>query len=454
MSAPRRRRKLPALGLTVGLVALVAAAQPPAEEAAAPVATPAVPESPPAGLYTGPASCAGPYCHTSTVPLDVFPVDQNEYFVWSRRDRHARAYETLFDPRSRAIAENLGLGDPAEAPACLACHVLAVPAERQRNELDPLDGVSCEACHGPASGWRDGHNAEDWTYERSVTAGMTDLADLRVRTRTCLGCHHGEPGRRVDHDLIAAGHPALQFELANFGLEMPAHWRSGPEERLREWAVGQAAALATSAAELGARARSSRWPDFSALSCYSCHHELAGEGVGSVARDAEAGSQFRARIGLPPWSPARWAALRVLVERHAPAELPALDRAVEELARRVSRLSTPPAEVAEAADELASLLAPVTRRLGSVAWRPEEARATALALAVRGDALATDVHTAEQAVQGLHSLAGYLLATRPGRARSGLVEALAALTETVERPEAFDRARFRTALAAFAEALR
>jgi hypothetical protein len=430
--------------LLTGLaVTLSPAAQPPA---AAPQTLAPAPER---GIYLGPGSCGGGTCHGSTVPRDLFDVAQNEYYVWLQEDRHARTYETLFDDRSRAIARNLGLGDAATAPACLACHALSVPAAVQRNEIDPLDGVSCEACHGPASGWRDGHTADDWTTARSVAAGMTDLADLGVQARTCLGCHLGEPGRQVDHDLIAAGHPALPFELRDFGLGMPAHWRTGAEEGLRVWAVGQAAALRTGAIELGRRARDGRWPDFSVMSCRACHHDLEEEKYLGGA-----GSPFSARIGLPPWSPARWAALRVLVERYSPEELPALDGAVSELARSVSRISTPPAEVAAAADELARRLSPVADRLAAVRWRPEEARAVAAALAARGETLDEDVDTAAQAIHAMYSLVRYLLAARPESARSGMVEALTALTETVERPEAYDPARFRAALAALGERMR
>jgi hypothetical protein len=451
----RRRRTTTALALGAAALSLVAVAQespgpmpPSPEQASAPA------EAPPAGLYIGPTGCGGSGgagCHGYEIPRDLYAVNQDEITRWSG-SRHQLAYETLSEERSRVIARNLGLGDPAEAPTCLACHMLSVPAAARRGEIDRLDGVSCEACHGPASGWRDGHTAEDWTYADSVAAGMIDLADLEVRTRNCLGCHLGEPGRRVDHDLIAAGHPALPFELRNFSAEIPEHWRTGPEERLREWAVGQPAALRTTAVELGRRARDGRWPDFSVMSCRACHHDLEEESYRS--EPGAAGSRWSARIGLPPWSPARWAVLRVLLERYAPEELPALDRSVGELAHRVSRISTPPAEVAAAADDLAGRLAPLVDRMEAVEWRPAEARAVALALAARGDALDDDVDTASQGISAMAALVSYHLATRPASARSGVVEALTALTRTVERPEAYDPARFRSALSALGERFR
>lgn len=403
------------------------------------------PEPPREGLYVGPASCAQDLCHGSTVPRRTFEVDQDEYYVWLHRDAHARAFEVLFEERSAAIVERAGLAVTApDAPACLACHTLRVPAALQNGGLEPTDGVSCEACHGPASGWRGGHTAEDWSHERSIAAGMTDLRDLSVRAGVCHDCHLGGPGRVVDHDLIAAGHPPLQFELDNFSQAMPPHWRRDPAEGVRAWAVGQAAGLAEGVAELGRRARGAYWPDFSALSCYSCHRTIDEEGPLGPG----AAGPYRSRPGLPPWSPARWTMLRVLVERYAPDRLEPLDAAVGALGRQVSRLSTPPAEVAASAEALASSLEPLAPRLAEVRWSPAEARQVALAVTGRRDSLArADVHTAEQAVQALYSLGGYLLDSGAAASGDGLRAALGRLAAAVEEPSAFDGERFRSALA-------
>ncbi|HUP41838.1 MAG TPA: multiheme c-type cytochrome, partial [Thermoanaerobaculia bacterium] len=394
------------------------------------------------------------------------------YYVWLHRDPHARAYEALFDERSAAMVASLAPAGERpraafETPACLACHSLAAPPRSQAGPagaaasfapIDPLDGVSCEACHGPASGWRGGHSAEDWPRERSLAAGLVDLEDPEVRARVCLGCHlgtgGGSPARLVDHDLIAAGHPPLLFELDNYGQTMPPHWRGGPGDGVRAWAVGQAVAFEVGLEELARRARQGPWPDFSFLSCYACHHELGDERFRT--RPAAAGDRpYRDRIGMPPWSPARWAVLRVLVERHAPAELAPLDAEVARLARQVSRLSTPPAEVAAGADALGRRLEPVVSRLGRVPWDAAETRAVLLAITGQRDELAAaDVHSAEQAALALYSLAGFLLAEEPGLAAGGTVESLAALSRELQEPREFDRERFRRALAEVEERLR
>ena len=80
--------------------------------------------------------------------------------------------------------------------------------------------------------------------------GLTPLGDLSVRTRTCAGCHIGAPPldglpvRNMNHDMIAAGHPQLHFEMGSFLANVPKHWRGrdeGPDFEARAWAVGQVA---------------------------------------------------------------------------------------------------------------------------------------------------------------------------------------------------------------------
>jgi len=415
---------------------------------------------PPAGLYVGPTSCAQDACHGATRPRTVYGVAQNELYVWLNQGPHAKAWEVLLDERSAAIARNLGLGGGAEeAPSCLSCHATAPPEELRAGAIEVADGVSCESCHGPASGWRSGHTAEDWSYEDSVAAGMTDLRSVATRARVCLGCHLGEPGRVVDHDLIAAGHPELRFELDNDSETMPPHWLpfadkppvarpSRPIHGARAWAVGQAVALQEGVTELARRARGeggARWPDFSWMSCDACHHDLAAERYRKGLP-----REFRARPGLPPWSPARWAVLRVLLERHAPDARAGLEADVETLARQVSRITTPPGEVAATAERIAGRLDGVAARLDAVEWDGDELRATLRDLtAVTADGrrlAAHDLASAEQVLQAVYSLAGALLAEEPELLGSGLVDAVSALADELEEAGAaggaWDREQF------------
>ncbi|HEX9668337.1 MAG TPA: multiheme c-type cytochrome [Thermoanaerobaculia bacterium] len=399
------------------------------------------------GLYVGPISCAGSLCHGSELPRRDYDVLQNEYFTWFHRDRHRRAFEALLDERSETIARHLRLGTPAaEARVCLDCHVLAPPPEVRTNLLELEDGISCEACHGPASGWLEGHRSASWSYEDAVRAGMTDLRRLEVRAGLCLSCHQGAPGRGVDHDLIAAGHPELVFELDNYTAQMPPHWLPFGERRdpppglrpshgARAWAVGQVVSFGEGLAQLARRARSERWPEFSELRCAGCHHSLAGERWRRAS--------YPDRPGLPRWSPARWAVLRHLVDAFAPGARPELDAEIARLAQQTARLATPPAEVADTAERAGRGLAPVAARVEAASWEPAQVRR--LLLAMTGDSafLAdADFQSAEQAYFAVHTLVAELIAADPRAAAGGLTGPLERMYQELGDPETFDRGRF------------
>src|SRR5439155_21732894 len=161
----------------------------------------------------------------------------NEYATWSVPDKHSRAYKALEEPRGKRIAQILKIADATRDQRCTVCHVVGSP-EKSRS-----DGVACEACHGSAEQWLGPHTRPS-SHDASVQAGMIDTQKPEVRAKTCLACHLGAPGQDVDHELIAAGHPDLAFELDTFTLAQPAHHRPrAANVRVRSWAVGQAAAL-------------------------------------------------------------------------------------------------------------------------------------------------------------------------------------------------------------------
>jgi hypothetical protein len=425
--------------------ALLGAQAPPA---APPPAIPTAPAAAPAhpALYVGPTACANSLCHGSPVRRRDYDVLQNEYYTWLNQDRHRRAFEALFDERSAVIASNLRLETPAaEARLCLDCHALAPAPQLQARRLEVEDGVSCESCHGPASGWLEGHRAAGWTHADSVRAGMTDLRNLEVRAGLCLSCHLGAPGKSVDHDLIAAGHPELAFELDNYSAAMPAHWMPFRDKReraglrashgARAWAVGQVAAFREGLAQLARRARSERWPEFAELACTSCHHSLGGE------RWRRA--RYTDRPGLPRWSPAHWAVLRHLVAAYAPEARAGLDAEVDRLARQTVRFATPTAEVAATAERAGRALAPVAARVDAAAW--DRAQVRRLLLAVAGDSeylAGADFHAAEQVYLAAHALVAELIAADPGVVASGLTATLERMYQDLRDVEGFDRGRF------------
>src|SRR5438270_8961916 len=149
------------------LMTVAVAAQQPAPSAAVP------------GHYEGVASCVNSGCHGSAEPLNATRILQNEYYTWLNSDRHAQAYNVLFNDRSARVARNMRLKAKAyQEKICLDCHTTNVPPSLVSGKVDVEDGIQCEACHGPASGWRAEHTMSGWTHEQSVARGMTDLRSL------------------------------------------------------------------------------------------------------------------------------------------------------------------------------------------------------------------------------------------------------------------------------------
>ena len=252
--------------------------------------------------YVGVNSCAAANCHGGDGSGAAWT---SSYSDWVQRDPHARAGSTLHGERSRRIVEALGWKQPAHrAVACLNCHALPPRAagntSHHENEKLASDGVSCEACHGPASRWMPLHYRQDWVKRRRDMTGrelwselgFVKTEDMRTRVRVCVGCHVGGPGRDVSHDLVAAGHPRLNFELSVYHANLPRHWddkadrkryagrMAKPDGSLRElklWAVGQVETLRARAVLSRWRAAtpSAPWPELSETRCFACHHDLA-----------------------------------------------------------------------------------------------------------------------------------------------------------------------------------
>jgi hypothetical protein len=411
------------------------------------------------GRYLGVTSCAASGCHGSPEPVENANILMNEYDSWlhAPAPTHARAYEVLLNPVSQRIARNLRLPQPPQrTPLCLDCHALHVPQQLQEGSIELADGVQCESCHGPASGWRADHFRDGWTREDSIRAGMIDTKSPEVRATLCLGCHLGDERRRVDHDLIAAGHPILTFELDNFTESrfLPVHWRPADEvERqghgVRAWAVGQAVAFRQSLDLLVRDAGSERWPEFTHHDCSSCHHQLR-DGAWRQERG------YRHRPGMPLWSPARWVVLRHIVSSVAPAEREPLDREIGELAGAVGRMANEQ-EIIRRARAVRSRLAPLVARIDAAEWNEVRSRQLFSAIAsAHGDVLTRDRQSAEQSTWALVSLTSHLVRSDRGTLRAPTtreVDRLFREVQSSEYPDELDRESYARTLAEIHRAL-
>jgi hypothetical protein len=259
----------------------------------------------------GSAGCSGIACHGGPVAGFVPPscwgngtADLNRWrssaTVWQSYDPHHRAYEVLKEEQSKRI--EIALAQAGQTPTtatadtrCLACHANPWLA---RDPAHPLlsEGVGCEACHGNAESWVGRHAGWEAGPGR-VTGSMTHLSDVKVRAETCAGCHVGSPElggtpvRDMNHDLIAAGHPRMNFDYATFLRALPPHWAekdrdtSPPtlrpaSDEFRHWLVGRAVTAAAACQLRADRTKRGPWPELAEFDCYACHHGLRG-GAGS-----------------------------------------------------------------------------------------------------------------------------------------------------------------------------
>src|SRR5918994_6424290 len=332
-----------ATSLSISTSALVFAAaltQSLTATAPAPPAQPqSLPRAPATGAFTGPGSCAATACHGAVRPVPGSRILQTEYSVWIAQDRHARAVEVLTNQVSTRMGRILGIGRADTAPKCLACHSLDVPEGRQARSFTS-EGVSCEACHGPASGWLGPHTTRGWTHQQSVQLGMYDTKDPVKRTERCLSCHLGTAEKQVDHEMIAAGHPDLVFDLEAFSAAMPRHWREqaddDPFRGVRTFSVGQIVHVRASLDRLARRVKGPVWPEYAELECFACHHSLTRPE--DSWRQAH-GYDHRARPGLPQLQVSRYLTARRVLQAWDPQGATELDGVMGKLQIEASRLA-------------------------------------------------------------------------------------------------------------------
>ena len=268
----------------------------------------AAPEMTPAGKYVGPGSCSAVACHGGIQPHSTTKVLQNEYSIWVTQDKHARAYAALTGSLGKQMAAILKIGPADKAPRCLVCHAVSVDKARHARDFDIAEGVTCESCHGPASQWLGPHIQPDAKHADMVRLGLIDNKSLAVRASQCLTCHLGAKGMEVDHEMIAAGHPDLTFELDSFTAVEPPHWvekNTDPLFGMRAWGVGQAVQMREGMLRVARRAQAGPWPEFSEMDCITCHHALTGPE--SWRQQQGYGDH---RPGDPPYNLARFVVFR------------------------------------------------------------------------------------------------------------------------------------------------
>lgn len=269
------------------------------------------------GKLTGANSCAASSCHGGgRVGEDLsFAASQ----IWQRRDIHARAWQVLTQPPALEMMRRLAEPGRPPIPAtedarCLNCHVTTEAAYSEKRVAEAVhhrDGVSCESCHGAASGWLAAHTTAAWrgfSDERKAELGFIDTTgNVLGRAKICAECHVGGAGKDVNHDLIAAGHPRMDFDFRVFHANESRHWTSGglegrnralnvelrPAFEAEAWLAGKLATSRAALRVLKDRAgEGGLWPELAEYSCFSCHHDLRADSWYRLSRSS---------AGRMPW---------------------------------------------------------------------------------------------------------------------------------------------------------
>ena len=401
--------------------------------------------------YTGPGSCASPSCHGGVQVRTTTSVQQNEYSTWVVKDKHAHAFAVLTNPIATRMAKILGIDKADAAPKCLGCHALSVPEADRARTFDSTDGVSCESCHGPASNWLGPHTTKGWTHERSVAAGMRDLRDPVRRAENCLACHLGTAEKTVDHEMIAAGHPDLYFELASFTAAMPRHWKpEEPSADVRMLAVGQAVQFREQLRRVARNAQGNSWPEFADLDCFACHHSLTNAENSWRQQQGYPGRS----AGSPPWNLSRYAVLRPIVTEMDREGGRRLEPEVDKLSAIMSTVNPDRTKAAAQARATGDAADRMVQQIAAMSF--DQARTLRLLQSIARDddtIPSQGERAAEQATMVLQSL--YLAYSSQAHPTNDaqIRSALKALFQQIENPSAYNAPKFAEQMRALSKVL-
>ena len=415
--------------------------------------------------YIGPGSCAATSCHGSVKPIGDSRILQTEYTTWILKDKHSRAYQALTGDVGERMARILKLGAKSEeSPKCLACHALYTAPEQRGRAFEISEGVSCENCHGPAQAWLGQHTERESPekHARSVRDfGMVDTRNVIHRTEKCLECHLGTKSKFVDHEMIAAGHPDLYFELDSFSAVMPRHWKEPrelapgkPSEDpnwvgVRDWSAGQAVQLRAAMERLTWRAKGERfdkkdvWPEYSELSCIACHHSL---GPAKDSWRQQHGYSGR-RPGDPAWNASRYLVFRILAKQIDAASAQELDKRLVALSDEMSKLNPDRNSVSTAASAAAPVAQQFSERFATMEYDTAIALRAMQGITQDAEAISLgDERAAEQAAMALDSLyIAYSKQANPPNATE-VRSAINGLFQQLENPSAYNADQFASAL--------
>ncbi|MEA3052993.1 MAG: hypothetical protein QOG72_1896 [Sphingomonadales bacterium] len=409
--------------------------------------------------YVGVATCAGSTCHGRSEANGAI-VRQDELRLWqdpsSPAGAHSRAWRVLTEPRAKAIAARLGIGEAASAPTCLGCHATAAAPGARGVRFQLSDGVGCESCHGAASGWLASHYAVGGTHAANVARGMVPLDNARARAGRCLDCHFGsaDAGQFVDHRIMAAGHPRISFELDLFSTLQQHHnedgdyvQRKGRSNGVTIWAVGQAMALERSLTLFSTpgQGMEGMFPEFYFFDCHSCHRRISDDP--RFEPSAEGNPARPIPSGAPPYNDENMIMLAAAARVAAPQAAPRFERDSRAFH---AALAKDRVSAVAAANRLKESARAVAADLSEGVTR---AQVFEIIDSIAGNAISprfTDYAGSVQAVMAVDTLLSSLGPGAPASIRADINLAYRAVRD----PNAYDPREFRASLGRAAAAIR
>jgi len=155
--------------------------------------------------------------------------------TWWKDDAHKTTVDAFYDDPAayEKIAKLASVGADAMLKGnqqCMTCHGTILSGKESR---ETEDGVSCESCHGPGSGYKDPHSEGDPKlgmqrpgYIKGLQLGMVELKNIDKRGNACVRCHF-----ITDQKLLSAGHPdGTNFSYVSGIKKVAKHWRRTPAE--------------------------------------------------------------------------------------------------------------------------------------------------------------------------------------------------------------------------------
>ncbi len=359
----------------------------------------------------GAATCASSLCHGAIKTWKGSNVLQNEYVTWSRLDKHAKAYNILLNDRSKRIAKNLGLKEPAhQSKVCIDCHGHNIPAEREGGKSSINDNITCEACHGPAEKWIRTHVTPEATHAKNIEDGMYPTDDATARAKLCLACHFGNKDKLVTHRIMGAGHPRMSFELDTFTEMAPKHFvidkdyneRKRVWEGVKVWAIGQALAVSDTLdilndSKLG---HDGIFPELVLFDCHACHRPMAEKRL-----QAKTPLGAAATPGLVRLNDSNMLMMRVI----ARAIDPALGERVTQQTIALHRAIAGDGDAKKAANDMRAISGEVVKRIESANVDAKLMNTVALGLVDDGiNGVYRDYSAAEQAALAISSVGQFM----------------------------------------------